>query len=87
MHNAPPHPLAKPSAAPSALNLPPLGRFPLLLLGFVALIVGVGAGLARLGWTMPDISVASVTIHGPLMVCGFFGVVITLERAVAMARL
>ncbi len=58
-----------------------------MLLGFFALFAGVGAGLARLGWTMPEIAASSAALHGPLMVCGFFGVVITLERAVAMARL
>ena len=26
-------------------------------------------------------------MHGPLMICGFFGVVISLERAVAIGRL
>ncbi|MEO8542590.1 MAG: hypothetical protein ABI434_03360 [Burkholderiaceae bacterium] len=69
------------------LNLPPAGRFPLLLLGFVALFSGVGAGLARLGWPTPDITASSAAFHGVLMVSGFFGVVIALERAVAIARL
>ncbi len=87
MHNAPPHLPAPHAAGPAAPNLPPLGRFPLLLLGFLALFAGVGAGLARLGWTVPEIAASNAALHGPLMVCGFFGVVITLERAVAMARL
>ncbi len=68
-------------------NLPPLGRLPLLILGFIALFTGVGAGLARLGWTMPDIAASNAGQHGALMACGFFGVVIALERAVAIARL
>ncbi|MCC6851811.1 MAG: hypothetical protein IT502_05805 [Rubrivivax sp.] len=59
-------------------------RLPLLALGFVALVVGVAAGLARLGWTMPER--AGAALHGALMVCGFFGVVIALERAVAIGR-
>jgi hypothetical protein len=59
-------------------------RLPLLALGFVALFVGVGAGLARLGWPMPDLASGAAALHGPLMVCGFFGVVISLERAVAL---
>src|ERR1019366_7069015 len=46
----------------------------------------VGAGLARLGWSMPAGSVAAAALHGPLMICGFFGVVIALERAVALGR-
>jgi len=56
------------------------------MLGFVGLFVGAGAGLARLGWSMPTVAVAAVALHGPLMICGFFGVVIALERAVAIGR-
>jgi hypothetical protein len=59
---------------------------PLLMLGFVGLFVGAGAGLARLGWNMPAPAVAAAALHGPLMICGFFGVVIALERAVAIGR-
>jgi hypothetical protein len=36
---------------------------------------------------LPDAAAALATLHGPLMICGFFGVVISLERAVALARL
>lgn len=64
----------------------PAWRVPLLMLGFVGLLVGTLAGLARLGWPMPDIASAAVTLHGPLMIGGFFGVVIALERAVAISR-
>lgn len=60
---------------------------PLLLLGFVALLAGTAAGLVRLGWALPDAAGAIAALHGPLMICGFFGVVISLERAVALARL
>jgi len=68
-------------------GLPPLARTPLLILGFIGLIVGVGAGLARLGWHMPELAASAAALHGPLMICGFFGVVISLERAVAIGRL
>jgi hypothetical protein len=68
-------------------GLPPLARVPLLILGFIGLLVGVGAGLARLGWPMPALAAAAAALHGPLMICGFFGVVISLERAVAIGRL
>ena len=64
----------------------PLQRVPLLVLGFASLVVGVGAGLARLGWNVPDTIAAVAALHGPLMICGFFGVVIALERAVAIGR-
>jgi hypothetical protein len=75
-----------PEPPAKAGGLPPPWRVPLLMLGFVGLFVGVGAGLARLGWTMPAVSVAAAALHGPLMICGFFGVVIALERAVAIGR-
>ena len=68
-------------------NLPPPLRVPLLVLGFIALFVGAGAGLARLGWAMPSLAAGAAALHGPLMICGFFGVVIALERAVAIGRL
>lgn len=56
------------------------------MLGFIGLLFGTGAGLARLGWPMPDAIVGAATLHGPLMIGGFFGVVIALERAVAIGR-
>ena len=74
-------------AAPESPTLPPRARLPLLAFGFVALVVGVAAGLARLGAAVPVFAATSAPLHGPLMVCGFFGVVIALERAVALDRL
>jgi hypothetical protein len=71
----------------TADGLPPRARLPLLALGFAALVLGAGAGLARLGWPVPALAASSAGLHGPLMVCGFFGVVIALERAVAVGRL
>ena len=67
-------------------GLPPRARLPLLALGFAALVVGATAGLVRLGVPMPSFSAAVAGAHGPLMVCGFFGTVIALERAVAVGR-
>ncbi len=63
----------------------PVLRLPLLAAGFVALAVGASAGLARMGWALPLPDPALVAWHGPLMVGGFFGTVISLERAVALA--
>lgn len=76
-----------PGAPPAAGRRPAWERLPLLILGFVALFVGLGAGLARLGWPMPEAAAGAAALHGPLMICGFFGVVIGLERAVAIGRL
>ena len=73
-------------APATAGGLAPPWRVPLLLLGFISLLVGAGAGLARLGWSMPAAAVAAAALHAPLMVCGFFGTVIALERAVAIGR-
>ena len=67
-------------------GLPAAWRVPLLMLGFIALLVGTGAGLARLGWAMPALAVSAVPLHGPLMIGAFFGTVISLERAVAIGR-
>jgi hypothetical protein len=67
-------------------GLRPTQRLPLLALGFIGLIVGVGTGLARLGWSVPDWIGSVSALHGPLLVGGFFGTVIALERAVAIGR-
>ena len=61
-------------------------RLPLLILGFVSLATGVGAGLLRLGWAVPFPPAALTLLHGPLMLSGFLGTVIGLERAVALGR-
>jgi len=61
-------------------------RLPLLILGFVSLAIGVLAGLVRLGWGVPLPSPQLVQLHGPLMICGFLGTVIGLERAVALGN-
>jgi hypothetical protein len=67
-------------------DLHPLQRVPLLALGFIGLFVGVGAGLAMLGWSVPALAASVSSLHGPLMVGAFFGVVIALERAVAIGH-
>jgi len=59
-------------------------RLPLLILGFVSLASGILAGLARMGWPVPSQATQLALLHGPLMVCGFLGTVIGLERAVAL---
>ena len=57
----------------------------LLLTILLALLGGLGSGLARLGWQMDSLSRDWITIHGPLMISGFLGTLICLERAVALA--
>lgn len=50
------------------------------------LLAGLWAGLARLGWNLPQPGVGLPGAHGPLMIGGFLGGVIGLERAVALHR-
>jgi hypothetical protein len=61
-------------------------RFPLLALGLASLFCGVWAGLLRFGWSLPQGRANLIELHGPLMVFGFLGTVISLERAVALRR-
>jgi hypothetical protein len=62
-------------------------RFPLLAMGMIALITGMWIGVQRIGWALPILDVNWVFIHGPLMICGFLGTVIGIERAVAQNKL
>ena len=59
---------------------------PLMLMSAVALLAGLWAGLLRLGWAVPPLGAQVLGNHGPLMVNGFLGTVISLERAVALGR-
>lgn len=74
--------MSAPSSEPK--ELPVALRLPLLILGFLSLISGILGGLVRLGWDLPMPSPQALALHGPLMICGFFGTVIGLERAVAL---
>ena len=68
-------------------TLPPLARVPLLVLGLASLVTGVLAGLARVGVSVPDFGAMQAGAHAALMICAFFGTVISLERAVALGGL
>jgi len=70
----------------TSTDIRPALRFPLLVLGFVALGFGIASGLVRLGWSITLPSPELLLLHGPLMVSGFFGTVIGLERAVALGQ-
>lgn len=61
-----------------------LTRAPLLALTLLALLAALWGGLVRLGWSLPAARLAAA--HGPLMVSGFLGSLIALERAVALGR-
>ena len=62
-------------------------RFPLLAFGMLALLSALWGGLVRLGWGLPSVQPNLAGFHGPLMISGFLGTLIGLERAVALGRL
>jgi len=67
---------------------PLLNRHPLpfLFLAFLGLLAALWAGLMRLGWQLPALTPSLAMLHGPVMISGFLGTLITLERAVAMKQ-
>ena len=71
---------------PSARAALKYRRLPLLALSMVALLAALWAGLVRVGWELPEIQSGLSLAHGPLMVCGFLGTLISLERAVALGE-
>ncbi|MEE1609876.1 hypothetical protein [Microvirga sp. CF3016] len=75
-----------PTALPPEESLPQSRtwmRLVLLALGAVALLTGLWGAIERLGWMLPSGS-SLATFHGPLMISGLFGTLISLERAVAL---
>jgi hypothetical protein len=61
-------------------------RMPLVALAICALLAAMWAGLIRLGWGFPPLLTGIGALHGPLMVCGFLGTLVSLERAVALGQ-
>jgi hypothetical protein len=61
-------------------------HIPFLVLAILGLLAALWAGLMRLGWRLPALTPALAMAHGPLMISGFLGTLITLERAVAMQK-
>lgn len=59
-------------------------RVPFMALGMLALVTGLFAGVARMGWI--NLPANHTQWHAPLMVSGFLGTVISLERAIATGR-
>ncbi len=62
-------------------------RFPLMAMGLLTLLAALWAGLIRMGWGWPVWQPALPINHGPLMISGFLGTVIGVERAVALSSL
>ena len=63
-----------------------LERLPLLALAALSLIAGLWGGLLRVGVALPIPTGAVIADHGALMVCGFLGTLIAVERAVGLGR-
>ncbi len=61
-------------------------RLPLMALAILALLAAMWAGLLRLGWSLPVLQPTLPISHGPLMISGFLGTLIALERAVVLER-
>jgi len=61
-------------------------RLPLMGLGMLGLLAAMWAGLVRLGWGLPPLQPGLTIAHAPLMISGFLGTLISLERAVALGR-
>jgi hypothetical protein len=61
-----------------------VARIPILALGIIALLSALAAGVLRIGWELPLVPPLLVVVHGPLMVSGFLGTVIGLERAASL---
>ncbi len=59
-------------------------RMPLVGLALFLLLAAMWGGLLRLGWKFPPLDPVLSGVHGPLMVAGFLGTLISLERAVAL---
>lgn len=57
-------------------------RIPFLALGLLSMAWGVWLGLVRLGWVLPLPRPDQLILHGPLMIGGFLGTLVGLERAV-----
>ena len=62
------------------------GRYPLLAASILILLSALWGGWIRMGWAWPVIQPSLVSAHGPLMVAGFLGTLIAVERAVALRR-
>jgi len=59
--------------------------FPFLVLGLSALLLALWSGLVRMGWNLPSFARLTMS-HGGLILNGFLGVLIPLERVVALQR-
>ena len=62
------------------------GRVLLVAAALLSMTYGIWLGLLRVGWILPLPWPDQLILHGPLMIGGFVGTLIGLERAVALGR-
>ena len=62
------------------------GRLALLLLGGASMLLGLSAALMLLGLPAPITTERLLEVHGQLMITGFLGTLIALERAIALRQ-
>jgi hypothetical protein len=80
-----PEPVLKSSKSPEAMRRNRRWRLPFLVFGLSFFFAALYGGLWRLGWNLPH-GLSLAEQHGPLMIGGFFGTLIGLERGVALGR-
>jgi hypothetical protein len=59
-------------------------RAPILLLAILSLLTGLGTGLSRMGWNLGILETS--LHHGAIMVGGFLGTLISLEKVIPLKR-
>lgn len=74
------------ATGPAATRRAPSWRLLWLLPAGLALLAGLDAGLLLLGLPAPVTTARLPEVHGMLLVLGFVGTLIALERATALAR-
>ncbi len=60
-------------------------HLPIMLLVVIVLLGGLWAALIRIGWPLPNIA-STAGYHGALMISGFLGTLVSLERATVLKR-
>ncbi len=61
-------------------------RFPIIACVILALLGALWAALIRVGWQLPPLTDSLAAQHGALMISGFLGTLVSLERAVALQK-
>ncbi len=62
-------------------------NIPFIIFSILLMLTGIWSGLVRLGWQWPQPQNSFALLHGVLMVEGFLGTLIGLERAVGIKKL